>query len=228
MKPFSLRQALMVLVLMLAAAGLAVAAKPRMKMADQGPRIDLETMIPSVFGDWKIDPSIVPIEPSPEVKAKLEAIYNQTLSRTYIDGRGRRVMLSIAYGGAHGEAMQTHRPEVCYPAQGFNVVREFGMQALATVYGALNVKRLVASYGPRVEPITYWVVVGDMPTAFGVQMKLAQLRYNITGQIPDGMLVRVSSIDRNELDAYQVQEQFIVGLLAALSDRDRARIIGSV
>jgi EpsI family protein len=136
-------------------------------------------------------------------------------------------MLSIAYGGAHGEAMQTHRPEVCYPAQGFNVVREFGMQALSTVYGALSVKRLVASHGPRVEPITYWVVVGDMPTEFGMQMKLAQLRYNITGQIPDGMLVRVSSIDRNELDAYQLQERFIVGLLAALSDRDRARIIGS-
>ena len=37
---------------MLAAAGLALAITPTSKIADQGPKIDLETMIPKQFGEW--------------------------------------------------------------------------------------------------------------------------------------------------------------------------------
>ena len=40
-------------------------------------------------------------------------------------------------------------------------------------------------------------------------MRLAQLRYTLTGEIPDGILVRVSSIDRDESGAYERQADFI-------------------
>jgi len=211
---------------MLVASGLSVAMKPTKRIADQGPRLDLETMIPKQFGDWRVDTSIVPLQVSPDVQAKLDKIYNQTLARTYVNSQGQRVMLSIAYGGNHGEGMQTHRPEVCYPAQGFSIDKVLGTKAIQTTYGDLPVNRIVASLGPRIEPITYWVVVGDVRTGFGLQMKLAQLRYNITGVIPDGMLVRVSSIDRNEIGAYDLQEKFVLGLLASLTEPHRLRIIG--
>jgi len=36
---------------MVAAAGLALAMTPTHKLADQGPKIDLETMIPKQFGE---------------------------------------------------------------------------------------------------------------------------------------------------------------------------------
>jgi EpsI family protein len=211
---------------MLVASGLAVAMKPTKMAADQGRRVQLESMIPSQFGDWSIDTSIVPVQISPDLQAKLDKVYDQTLSRTYVNSRRQRIMLSIAYGGSHGEGMQTHRPEICYPAQGFNIDRILGIRPLSTVYGDLPVNRLVASNGPRVEPITYWIVVGDVRTGFGLQMKLAQLRYNITGVIPDGMLVRVSSIDRNEVGAYELQEDFVLSLLASVAEPDRVRLIG--
>lgn len=226
MAPVISLRSVLIGVMMVAASGLAVAMKPTKRIADQGVPLVLESLIPRQFGEWSVDASIVPIQVSPDVQAKLDKVYDQTLARTYVNDQGQRVMLSIAYGGRHGEGMQTHRPEVCYPAQGFSVVKELGIRALTTTYGEIPVKRLVAVHGQRVEPISYWVVVGSVRTEFGLQMKLAQLRYNLTGMVPDGMLVRVSSIDREEGRAYELQEQFIESLLGALSEPHRARIIG--
>ncbi len=84
---------------MLAAAGMALGLKPTEKVADAGPKVDLETLIPKAFGDWKIDETIVPLLVDPETQAKLDKIYNQTLTRTYVNSQGARIMLSIAYGG---------------------------------------------------------------------------------------------------------------------------------
>lgn len=50
MKPLNLRY-LFIGLAMLAAAGLALALTPRKKLADQGPKIDLMTMIPMQFED---------------------------------------------------------------------------------------------------------------------------------------------------------------------------------
>jgi EpsI family protein len=213
---------------MLVAAGLAVVLSPREKMADQGPKIDLETMIPRQFGEWKQDETVMQPLVNPQLEKVIEATYRQTLSRTYVDQKGQRIMLSLAYGGSHGEGMQTHRPEVCYPAQGFRVDKELPSETLHTHYGNIEVKRLVASHGPRVEPITYWAVVGNIHTSFGIHMKLAQLRYNITGVIPDGMLVRISSIDSNENSAFSKQEKFIRELLTALTEPHRIRVMGKL
>jgi EpsI family protein len=196
-------------------------------VADAGPKVELAHIVPESFGDWRIDRSIVPVTVSPDVQAQLNKIYNQTLSRTYVNFSGNRIMLSIAYGGDQSDAMQVHRPEVCYTAQGFQVLRE-ALSRLSTPYGQLPVKRLVASQGPRVEPITYWIVIGDEVTQGGLQHKLVQLKYGLTGRIPDGMLVRVSSIDRNDTRAYQLQDQFLSSMLDAISPENRVRFAGRI
>lgn len=225
MKVFSLR-ATSILVVMLIAAGLAAAAKPRIKVADLGPKVNIDTMIPREFGEWTIDASITPILPSPEVQALLNRLYNQTLARTYVNREGKRIMLSVAYGGDQSDSMQVHRPEVCYAAQGFQVLAEVKGQ-LVTTFGVLPVKRLLAQQGARVEPITYWITVGDKPTYPGLRQKLAQLTYGLTGKIPDGILVRVSSIDRDQSSAYALQENFVERLVESLSIDDRKRLIGT-
>lgn len=211
---------------MFAAAGMALALKPHAKLAGSEPEINLETLIPKQLGDWKLDETIATLLVTPELQKVIEETYSQTLTRTYVNREGKRIMLSVAYGGTHGEGMQTHRPEVCYPAQGFQVIKDTQPAVLSTQYGELPIKRLVAAQGPRNEPITYWVVVGDQQTQFGLRMKLAQLRYTLTGVIPDGMLVRVSSIDRDETGAYDNQTDFIRSMLAAMRDSERERITG--
>ena len=211
--------------LMVAGAGLAVAMTPTQQIADTREKADLETMIPSRIGDWRIDTTIVPIEPSPEARALLEKIYSQTLSRTYINSAGQRVMLSIAYGGNQNDSMKVHQPEVCYAAQGFEIVSA-AAGLLLTEYGELPVKRLFAVQRGRNEPITYWVTVGDKATPAGFSQKIAQVSYGLTGKVPDGFLVRVSTIDRDAKNAYQMQEEFLRSMLTSMPESDRLRIAG--
>ncbi len=219
-------RALVVGAAMLLAAGLAIAIKPTHKISDAGPRVELETMIPSQFGDWRIDPTVVPITVSPQVQARLDKIYDQTLSRSYINAAGQRIMLSIAYGGDQGgESTQVHRPEFCYSSQGFRVLRS-AVSEMVTRFGALRVRRLVAVQGQRNEPITYWITVGDRATLPGIGRKLSQLAYGLTGRVPDGMLVRVSSIEADAAAAYAVQDDFVRDLLASVGAASRVRLIG--
>ncbi|TXI40723.1 MAG: exosortase-associated EpsI family protein, partial [Nitrosomonas sp.] len=48
-----------------------------------------------------------------------------------------------------------------------------------------------------------------------------------TGNVPDGMLVRVSSIDVDKAKAYQLQTVFIQNLLSSVNASERIRLIGS-
>lgn len=221
------RRAVVVGAAMIAASGLAVAARPTRRIADEGPRVDLEATVPERFGDWRIDPSIVPVALSPEVQAKLDKYYNQTLARTYINGRGQRIMLSIAYGGDQAsEETQVHRPEFCYVAQGFTLsgARD---DRIVTPWGPLPARRLNAVQGPRREPITYWVRIGDRATLPGIGRKLTQITYGLRGTVPDGMLVRVSSISSRPEEAYVLHDDFTVAMLGAADQVARARLAGT-
>lgn len=217
---------ILVALAMLAASLSAVALKPTKQIADEKDAVVLERDVPARFGDWSVDPQVIPVSVSPDVQAKLDAIYNQTLARTYRNAAGQRIMLSIAYGRDQGgEGTQVHRPEFCYTAQGFQVTRNI-VGNLITGYGDLVVRRLIAVSGTRSEPITYWVTVGDRATLPGIGRKLNQLAYGLTGKVPDGMLVRVSTIAANEQDAYRLEDEFINQLLAAMSPSTRTRIAG--
>lgn len=210
---------------MLAAAGLAVAVKPSERMADSRPKIDLEAAIPKSFGDWKIDTSIVPIAPTPDVQALLDKIYSQILARTYVDSKGQRVMLSIAYGGDQSRDTQVHKPEVCYPAQGFKL-QSVTAAILDTEFGGIPATRLFTTMGQRKEPVTYWFTVGDSAIKSGIEKRIVEFRYGLTGQIPDGMLFRVSSIDGDQPRAFGIQDQFVTQLLNAVPPGDRLRLSG--
>lgn len=212
---------------MFAAAGMALALKPTTRVADAGPKVDLETLIPKTFGDWKIDATIAPLIANPEQQALINKIYTQTLTRTYINSGGERIMLSIAYGGDQSDNMAVHKPEVCYPAQGFQILKSPTISSFSTGEGSIPVKRLVATQGARVEPITYWTTVGDTVAVSGLKWKLQQLKYGLTGKIPDGLLFRISSIQADDAKAYQLQDEFTRDLLKALPPGGRQRIIGN-
>lgn len=204
----------------------ASALRPRVHLTDGRSPVDLETVFPKRFADWRIDDRMPVQLVSPDTQAMLDKIYNQTLSRTYVDSKGERMMLSVAYGGDQSDATRAHRPEVCYPAQGFQV--NASSQGIVTLSDGfvLPVRKLVTSQGSRSEPLTYWVVVGEQVTLSGTQQKLAQLRYGVRGVIPDGMLVRVSSIDRDADRGLRLQEGFVRDMASAIDASWRARVVG--
>ena len=215
------------LIAMLIAAVLGTVLRPSTKIARGSPDIVLETLVPMKIGDWRIDlrAEAIVVE-NPQSRATLERIYSQTLNRTYVNTRGDRIMLSLAYGPDQSDSMQVHRPEICYPAQGFVIESE--KEGLLRAAGAeIPVKYLVATKGPRREPIIYWIKVGDRVVNTGFGQKLAQLHYGIGGRIPDGMLVRVSSIERSDTDAFETQKLFIHDLLSAIALDNRSKLAGA-
>jgi EpsI family protein len=224
MKTFKLPYLLIGLA-MLAAAGLALALTPRLMVADQGPKIDLEAMIPKQFGEWKVEETIVTLIVSPDVKALLDRIYNQTLTRTYINSKGERIMLSIAYGSDQRYSSQVHRPEMCYPAQGFQI-GSVSKDLIDFSGTKLPVMKLVATQGQRIEPITYWVMMGDSAVRGNLEQHFARLKYGLTGKIPYGILIRVSTISANEAQSYRTQEQFVRDMVGAVSMEYRKILMG--
>jgi EpsI family protein len=203
------------------------ALTPKQHVASASSQFSLEAMVPKRFGGWTVDDTMVPLKPDPEQQTVLEKIYDQTLSRTYVNGEGQRVMLSIAYGGDQSKALQLHLPEVCYVAQGFQMLDERS-DALATGFGKLPVKRLVARQGQRNEPITYWITIGDRAVMSGIQQKLQRMAYGLSGKIPDGMLVRVSTIQASETDAFRLQDRFVADMLGVMAPKDRVRLLGAM
>ncbi len=209
---------------LLLAAGLALALTPTKRLVDTEARARLEDLIPREFAGWKIDPAVVPLV-SPEVEARLKTLYAETLARTYINERGERMMLSIAYGADQRDGLQVHKPESCYPAQGFQLL---GIKpgTIDTAFGGISVFRLETRKGPRWEPVTYWTTVGDRVVAGSMQRKRAEMSYALDGTIADGLLFRVSSIDPDASAAFARQAVFVNQLLDALGPEARKRLAG--
>ena len=218
-------RAAIVAVLMVLSYAVAAAWRPTVHLADQRPKVNLETLFPKVFADWQLDER-VPIQlVSPDTLAVLNKIYNQTLSRTYVNRKGDRIMLSVAYGGDQSDGTRAHRPEVCYPAQGFQITaRSQGEIDLGD--RKLRVQQLVSKLGARNEPISYWITVGDQITLTGTEQKLAQLSYSMRGVIPDGMLVRVSSISDDVMSTYRLHADFVRAMSAAIPSHLQHQVLG--
>jgi EpsI family protein len=210
---------------MLVTSGLTLALHPTHKISEQGPAIDLEVMIPRTFDKWREEQSRSVQIVDPQQKEMIDRIYTQTLSRTYVNADGYRIMLSMAYGDDQRDGMQMHYPEVCYPAQGF-VLEDRQNGILTTTSGSISVTRILTSLGRRIEPVTYWTTVGDQVFQGSIQKKLTEMRYGLDGKIPDGMLIRISSIDDNTSNAYERQSQFANQMLEALAPESRKRLNG--
>lgn len=222
----SLISALAAAVLMTSAAAIATVMTPTRRIVDTLPKLDIEAAIPQRFGDWQVDARSGGGVVNPQQTELLNQLYSQIVSRTYVNSEGYRIMLSIAYGEDQRDGNQLHYPEVCYPAQGFQVTSN-RKATLETSLGVIPVKRLESHLSrQRFEPITYWTTIGNQALTGGTTKKLAEMKYGLRGEIPDGLLFRISSIDRDSADAFAKQAQFVEQLLPALSPDVRVRLAG--
>jgi EpsI family protein len=219
----SLRLPLVIAALMFAAAIGGIIARPTVT-ADEGAQRALALLVPRSFGEWREVPQAVQVV-NPQTEALLDTLYSDVLTRTYVNAEGYRIMLSLAYGSDQRRALQAHKPEVCYPAQGFTVHTNKPV-VLKTAHGEIPARRLFTTMGRRHEPLTYWFTVGDRASPSQIGRRLVEMRFALTGRIPDGTLFRVSSIDLDRTRAYAVQEQFVAALLDVLSPEGRRRLSG--
>lgn len=219
------------LLLMVFASILGMSLRPTHRIIDDSEKVKLETLIPKQFNDWQLVEMGAQLV-NPQTEAAVNAIYAQTLSRTYVNGQGQRIMLSIAYGEDQSDSVGAHLPEGCYGGQGFEVAN-ITRGKLATDFGKIPVSRLLASKNERIEPITYWLTTGEKVAYSGWETKKIKLQYAVQGVIPDGLLMRVSSITDSATaleikNAYALQARFTQDLLATVSVKQRLRLMGAV
>ena len=224
----SRRMALVIASLMLTAVIGGIALRPDVAAASLQPALSLDAMIPKHFGDWRDQHFQYVV--NPQDRKWLDKLYSDTLSRTYVNSHGYMIMLSLAYGRDQRGDLEAHMPEVCYPANGFTL-DSTETAKLSTPFGEIPVHRLLTSKGARAEPVTYWFTFGSDPISLDqagsrLRKRMVELRYAVTGRIPDGILFRVSSIDRDPVRASQLQDEFVNDLLRALSPVERQRLSG--
>lgn len=207
------------------AAGGGLALKPRReapllkgaKMAD---------VVPVKFGPWISEDIGDPYAVNGEgtLSAKL---YNELVSRQYGNTEtGERVFALFAYGGRQSDELQLHRPEVCYPAFGYDLTRNERTEV--KVNGAeIPARRLVAEAEQRSEMIIYWSRMGEMIPQNGGEQRRARLEIAMQGIIPDGLLCRFSTMNSDPTTAWDELSKFISAMLVAVDPPWRKVLVGT-
>ncbi|SEK52793.1 EpsI family protein [Roseateles sp. YR242] len=218
------------LVVMLAAAACAWLATPRLQAISGAPSLD--ATVPKAFGDWRVvADTTTQVDVAQGVETVQEQPYDQTVMRTYANSHGDMIMLALAWGERQRQDVKVHRPEVCYPAQGF-AVRQLGDgHAIATDARAQPVpttQLLAEGRGGGFESVRYWIRIGNMYGGDGLQARWYILQEGFKGRIPDGVLVRASQrLARADAagDSQALMESFLKDMVAAVPAGSRSLLV---
>jgi EpsI family protein len=222
----------LVTAVLVAASCAATGLTPRAEVARDRP---LTERIPERFGDWTAEPqSVDPVVLVPgaalEPAASQASSYDDVLMRTYRRSDGARVMAAFAYGRRQTQELKIHRPELCYYAQGFDVT------SLGPRVVRLNRDRTVESLAlltrnrARIEVVTYWIRVGERVARGPWDIRWMIFDAGVHGRVPDGLLVRASSLAESTQSAeheLELQHEFLADLYRGAPDATRAFLTGS-
>lgn len=200
---------------------------PKLLLADvRSYKLDLNSDVPGIVGHWrqvKAPSAIV----NPQTEEALGNVYDQTLARTYVNEvTGQSIMLSIAYGRNQRKRNgdQLHLPEVCYPAQGLPVTAVLNFP-FSTIGDARTFE--AKRGGSTVESVTYWVVFGNRRANTSAERRSALNEYAADGVIPDGLVVRLSSISQGAGYDRKSHLDFAESLAKALNSDAKSLLIPS-
>jgi EpsI family protein len=233
LKKASRIQIVLASVVLLGFAVLAQVLAPRELMARSSASLNLDNVIPKQFGTWTWVPDIIPVTPADpdgyvEADSNSTRVYSQEVGRSYNDGHGNIVMLMVAYGPVQNYRLKAHRPEICYTASGFRVSSKTAAEVPYSDHAQpIKVARLVAEREARFEPISYWIRIGNDITTGVIDFQLTRLKYGLHGLVPDGALMRVSTVGLSKDASFQLQDQFIREFLAAIPAQERKFFTGA-
>lgn len=209
---------------MLATAAAATTLVPKPAFAPLRPG-QLEAAIPQTLGAWRfVRSSGLVLPPQDETEART---YDQVLTRVYDDGGGAPVMLLIAYGGGQSGLFVVHRPEACYPAQGFQLSGRAEVPIPVGPARAVSGTFWSASSDVRTEQMLYWTRIGDaFPRSWAAE-HVALVRNNLSLVLPDGVLVRMSILSSDPLASKERLDLFARALVAGVGPLGRRVLLGA-
>lgn len=208
-----------------AAAVTSVALSWRAKSAVARLEGTLDQVIPDRFGEWTRSAAegvLIPTADSPAGE-----VYDDVLTRYYVNGRGAMIMFLAAYGNAQSGDAQLHRPEACYPAAGFALSHSRPLAIRAAGVPEVDARAVTASMPGRIEQILYWSRVGkEFPRSSSAQ-RWAAFRQSFEASAPDGALIRMSMISPDQATALAHLQNFALALLSLPDPRLRKLLTGT-
>jgi EpsI family protein len=194
-------------------AGVATAREPRHAIDLLGKR-KVDKLIPTQIGRWTFySKSGLVVPPADQLSDQL---YSQLMTRVYAAPDALPIMMLVAQSGGQTGILQVHRPEVCYPAGGYRLSPSTRHIIALPGGGDLDTMAFSATDDNRVEQLMYWTRVGhDMPGNWAEQ-RWSVARANLRGDIPDAVLVRISTITPDRDAAMAALDEFTRALFAAV------------
>jgi EpsI family protein len=187
--------------------------------------IELKSMLPTKFATWvRIDnhllqqDKVISADENPEINRVAEAIY--------FGKNNQRIMISLSYGENQLDSrFNAHRPEYCYKAQGFTTSSSKD-ESISIANSSFKVRTLLAEKNGRREQITYWMTMSGQPILPGLSRLIQQVKNGLFGKIPDGYLIRVSSLGGNYEEASASHRAFLNDWLKSLPQNLKIMLIG--
>jgi len=205
-------------------AAAAQALRPRNRVTLIG-SAKLEDITPSNFGPWRQIHMGQVLQPRTEGTLAAE-LYSQMLGRVYQHTSGDYVMLALAYGDTQSDLLQLHRPETCYPAFGF-AISDFSRGTIDIGSAHVQTRSLIAKATDRLENVTYWTRVGEYLPTTQAEQREDKLKIALAGIIPDGILVRASSLGADAERSLALNHGFLRDLVLAIEPKELPVFVGT-
>jgi EpsI family protein len=205
---------------------------PRLRQHDLS--APLASLVPVKFAEWREIPLAADaVDPRARTPGETdrESPYDDVLMRGYTNPQGDIVVLALAYGSNQRQEVKIHRPEICYTAQGFEVLRRTPVDLAMTGISARPARgaRMLVQGADRVEAVSYWIRIGDLYSRGAWKTRAHIFTQGLSGRIVDGILVRVSQIVPDAASAtpqrFAVQENFLAQLVRALPANARDLLV---
>lgn len=185
---------------------------------------ELEKLIPTRVGEWQFLTSSGLVMPPPDEAS--ETLYDQVFTRIYTAPGKPSIALLIAYSSVQNGLLQLHRPEICYPAAGFRLSDTVRAPLRLPNGEEIHTRAFTAKGPQRSEYVFYWTRLGEYLPDSWLDQRIAVVKANLKGQIPDGILVRASVLADADVRAQSDLRRFMEDLLADLSPAGRRLLVG--
>lgn len=200
-----------------------VLLKPR-RMFPSLSHDELSAAIPKRVGAYTFATSsglILP--PKDELSDKL---YDQVLTRVYVAPGELPIMALFAYGSVQNLSLELHRPDECYPQQGFTITEPERLPL--TIGGRRIPANVLSATRPDgySEQVIFWSRIGTQFPQDRTAQSLLVARENFAGRMPDGLLVRLSVPTGDRAVAVAATKHFVNELDRDLPPLGRRIVLG--
>ncbi len=202
----------------------------RKNQSDKGAMPDLQRMVNVHPDGWT---AIASAFVDPRWNESMKGDYDLVAAQAFQRGDGKKVIVVMTWS-RDGIRRAGHSQQMCYQAGGFTVTPPKSA-TVTTKAGKQDLIAFTANHGKQIEDVMYWRITGGKTDISTGQSRLVALRFDrlnrlaqhILGDMPDNLMVRVSSERSAPDEPATAQIDYIKGFLEMLPNSDRKLVMGT-